>query len=135
MKKEKYQFISSWFRSCKTIFFTIWQIFNQPQIRNQCMESNEISDGILHLCKKSTKEISSTSVLGGCHLIFKLDDLAWNAPLTIFSKTYSSIHSCPTSGGAVLRSKLVDGMCRVQFPVALVDLAVRSFPWFSPKLT
>ena len=26
------------------------------------------------------------------------------------------------------------GRCRVLFPVALVDLAVRSFPWFSPKL-
>ena len=30
--------------------------------------------------------------------------------------------------------KLVDGRCQVQSPVALVDLAVRSFPWFSPKL-
>ena len=41
---------------------------------------------------------------------------------------------CPTSGGAVLRSKLVGGRCQVQTPVVLVDLAVRSFPWFSPKL-
>ena len=41
---------------------------------------------------------------------------------------------CTTSGRAVLRSKLVDGKCQVQSPVALVDLAVRSFPWFSPKL-
>ena len=32
------------------------------------------------------------------------------------------------------RSKLEDGECQVQTPVALVDLAVRSFPWFSPKL-
>ena len=40
-----------------------------------------------------------------------------------------------TSGGEGLRSKLVDGRCRVQFAVALVDLAVLSFPWFSPKLT
>ena len=39
-----------------------------------------------------------------------------------------------TSGDAVLRSKLVDGRCKVQSPIALVDLAVRSFPWFSPKL-
>ena len=40
----------------------------------------------------------------------------------------------PTSGGAVLRSKLVDRICQVQSPVALADLAVRSFPWFSAKL-
>ena len=44
-------------------------------------------------------------------------------------------HTRPISDGAVLRLKLVDGRCRVQFPVALVDLAARSFPWFSPKLT
>ena len=34
----------------------------------------------------------------------------------------------------VLRSKLVDERCRVQFPIALVDIAVLNFPWFSPKL-
>ena len=34
---------------------------------------------------------------------------------------------------AVMPSKLVDGRCRVQSPVALVDLAVRSFLWFTPK--
>ena len=32
------------------------------------------------------------------------------------------------------RSKLEGGKCQVQTPVALVDLAVPSFPWFSPKL-
>ena len=31
--------------------------------------------------------------------------------------------------------KLVDGRFQVLSSVALVDLAVRSFPWFSPKLT
>ena len=31
-------------------------------------------------------------------------------------------------------SKLEAGRCQVQTPVALVDLAFRSFPWFSPKL-
>ena len=30
--------------------------------------------------------------------------------------------------------KLVDGRCQVHSLVTLVDLAVRSFPWFSPKL-
>ena len=30
--------------------------------------------------------------------------------------------------------KLVDGRCRVQFPLALVDLAVWSFSWFCSKL-
>ena len=41
----------------------------------------------------------------------------------------------PTSGRVVLCSKLVDGRCQVQTLVPLVDLAVRSFPWFSPKLS
>ena len=41
--------------------------------------------------------------------------------------------SGPSSGGAVLRINLVDVRCRVQYPVALVDLAIWSFPWFSPK--
>ena len=40
----------------------------------------------------------------------------------------------PTSSCEVLRSKLLDGKCLVQPSVALVDLAVRSFPWFSPKI-
>ena len=40
----------------------------------------------------------------------------------------------PSSGGAVLLAKLVDGRCQVQSPVVLVSLVVRSFPWFSPKL-
>ena len=31
-------------------------------------------------------------------------------------------------------SKLGDGMWQVQILVTFVDLAVRSFPWFSPKL-
>ena len=37
----------------------------------------------------------------------------------------------PTSGCA---QKLVDGRCQVHSSVELVDLAVRNFPWFSPKL-
>ena len=40
-----------------------------------------------------------------------------------------------TCGRAVLPSKLVDGRTRVQSPIALVDLAVRSITWsYSPKL-
>ena len=39
----------------------------------------------------------------------------------------------PTSGCTVLRSKLVEGRCQVQSLVELVNLAVQSFPWFSPK--
>ena len=30
--------------------------------------------------------------------------------------------------------KLVDGRCQLHSSVALFDLAVLSFPWFSPKL-
>ena len=37
----------------------------------------------------------------------------------------------PTSGCA---QKLVDGRCQVHSSVKFADLAVRSFPWFSPKL-
>ena len=40
----------------------------------------------------------------------------------------------PTSGAVVLRSKLVDWRFQVPNPVALVALAVPSFPCFSPKL-
>ena len=29
--------------------------------------------------------------------------------------------------------KFVDGRCQIQIPVTLVDQAVWSFPWFSPK--
>ena len=36
--------------------------------------------------------------------------------------------------GNVLRSKLANERCLIQFPVALVGLAVRIFSWFSPKL-
>ena len=40
-----------------------------------------------------------------------------------------------TSGRAVLRSKLVDGSCRVRFPVAFVDLAIQILLMISPKLS
>ena len=40
----------------------------------------------------------------------------------------------PESGGDILLSKLLDGRCQVQSPVALVCLAAMSFPWFSSKL-
>ena len=51
---------------------------------------------------------------------------------THFCRLFSPFGSL--SGWAVLPSKLVNCRCRVQFPVTLVDLAVRRFPWFSPKL-
>ena len=44
------------------------------------------------------------------------------------------LNRSPTSGRADVPSKLVDGRCRVQFLVALVDLTVRSFSCFTPKL-
>ena len=37
---------------------------------------------------------------------------------------------CPNTGEAILRSKLVDEKYRVRFPVALLDLAVRSLREF-----
>ena len=40
----------------------------------------------------------------------------------------------PASGRTVLRPKLVDKRCQIQFPVELVDIAFRSFPYFFPKL-
>ena len=46
----------------------------------------------------------------------------------------SSVWTGSISDRGVLRSKLLDGRCQVQFPVALVDLAIRTFPWFSPEL-
>ena len=48
------------------------------------------------------------------------------------SKLFSKYQNlCPTSGAAL---KLVDGRWRVKSPVELIDLAVWSFLWFSPKL-
>ena len=47
---------------------------------------------------------------------------------------YFLFYHSPASGGAVLPSKLVCGKCRHRSTGALVDLAVRSFPWFSPQL-
>ena len=44
--------------------------------------------------------------------------------------TRTGLHQWP-SGNTL---ELVDGRCQVQTSVALVDLAVRSFPWLSPKL-
>ena len=41
---------------------------------------------------------------------------------------------CPTSGRGIVLSKLEDKRCQIQSLVALVDLAIRSFSWFSTKL-
>ena len=41
-----------------------------------------------------------------------------------------SIQEGPTSGRDILRSILLDRRCRIQFPVTLVDLVVRTFLWF-----
>ena len=49
---------------------------------------------------------------------------------TIGHNTYTNTNT----DGAVLRSKLVDGRCRVQIPVVQVYLAYWTFPWFSLKL-
>ena len=51
-----------------------------------------------------------------------------------FSHAYPNILG-PTIGEAVVCSKLVDGRWEAQSPIALVDLAIRSFAWFSPKLS
>ena len=41
------------------------------------------------------------------------------------------IYKCLTYGRAVLPLKQVEETCRVQSPVALVNLALRSFPGYS----
>ena len=59
-------------------------------------------------------------------------ELVVNTPPEMREGDYIHIHKarifckipknpCPTSGGAVMRSKLVDGRCQVQTSVALVD--------------
>ena len=68
-------------------------------------------------------------------------ELDWNIHSYLFKTLifFFTLHICkshklsPTRGGAVLRWKLVDERCQVQIEVALVDLAVWRFPWFSPK--
>ena len=49
--------------------------------------------------------------------------------MTTEIKNFSEFNS-PTSGWAALPSKLVVRRCRVQSTIALVDLAILSFPWF-----
>ena len=53
-------------------------------------------------------------------------------PLNVMQLEFQQIGG-PTNGRAVLRSKLVDGRCQVQSPVAHDDLVGRSFLWFSGK--
>ena len=52
--------------------------------------------------------------------------------MLLFSRDQEFFNCGPTSNGAILRSKLVDGRWQVQSPA---DLGVRGFPWFSLKLT
>ena len=48
---------------------------------------------------------------------------------------YTYLHKPVTdSGQPILRLKLVDGRCRVQFPLALINLVVWNFWVFFPKL-
>ena len=49
----------------------------------------------------------------------------------LIAAVFSPLNISFTNGGEVLRSKLVDGRFQVRFPIALVDLAIQSFPWFS----
>ena len=58
------------------------------------------------------------------YLYLKSVPLILNHP--VYQNSESDIYD-PTSGGAVLCSKLVDGRCQVQSPVAIVDLAIRIF--------
>ena len=54
--------------------------------------------------------------------------------LTLKLYPLSLLFTGPTKIGVVLSSKLVDAKFRIQCPVSLIDLAFRSFLWFSPKL-
>ena len=47
---------------------------------------------------------------------------------------YQIVRPCLTSSCAVLRSKTGQRKVTSSTPVALVNLAIRNFPWFSPKL-
>ena len=47
----------------------------------------------------------------------------------LFQKIFS-----PTNDGADMRSIMLDRKYWVQFPVTLVDLTVRNFPWFSSDI-
>ena len=49
---------------------------------------------------------------------------------SLMTSTQIRLYVRPTSGGKVLRSKLVDGRCQIQSPVMLVEVAVRNFLWF-----
>ena len=47
--------------------------------------------------------------------------------------TFFQVSVPPALSGSAL--KVGRRECQVQSPVALVDVALQSFPWFSPKLT
>ena len=50
------------------------------------------------------------------------------AKISVMDKLFLFLHcNRPTSGGVVLHSKLVDGRCQVQSPVALFDLVILEF--------
>ena len=53
---------------------------------------------------------------------------------SISFQTPYTLTDSSTSGGMALLSKQVEGRRKFQCPVPVVDLAVRSFPRFSPKL-
>ena len=57
--------------------------------------------------------------------------------ISFYIKTYSHtghLHFLRPTSGRVVTLKLEDGRRQVQTLITLVDLAVQSFLWFSPKL-
>ena len=106
-----------------------------------------IGPGVRILFYTSVKTISPTfikinrvhpTVTCNIHIRFELNRMH-RLDAIVFTHmyicTYSHTDIRSTGGRVVLRSKLVNGRCRAHFPVLLIDLAVRSFSWFSPKLS
>ena len=105
---------------------------------------------------KSSLWIIKMFLIGCVNFIFKSSDIyarkcfifniKWKFSYILFDMyeilkllllhTITCFHLCnyPTTGRGVLLLKLVDGRCPIQFPVALADLAVRSFPCFFSEI-
>ena len=69
-------------------------------------------------------------------IVKKVDNLSTvpHKIICMFYELFFDVAEAPPAVERFQRWKLVVRRCHVQVPVTIVDLADKSFPWFSPKL-
>ena len=128
------------FPVCLNLFPTVGEITMAVEIVKNCF--TEKREFFVMKCISISNHIHSIITLVHYHIMYKrmhtqltrkgyITHKIQRIHISVIFQTFEG----PTSSAVVLRSKLVDGRCQVRSPVALVDLAVRSFLWFSPKLS